>query len=55
MQLLMISIFASLIGAGIFELGVKTVLLSVFVNVFKALLIFIVVGGLFFAIKKVRS
>jgi hypothetical protein len=55
MQVLMISIFASLIGAGIFELGVKTVLLSVFVNVFKVLIGIIVVGSLIFAIRKLRS
>ena len=55
MQILMISIFASLIGAGIFELGVKTILLSVFVNAFKALIGIIVVGSLILAIRKVRS
>jgi hypothetical protein len=55
MLLLKISIFTSLIGAGIFELGVKTILLAVFVNAFKALIGIIVVGSLFFAIRKLRS
>jgi len=55
MQLLTISIFASLIGAGIFELGVKTVLLSVFINVFKILLGITILGSVFYAIRKVRS
>lgn len=55
MQLLMISIFTTLIGAGIFELGVKTVLLSVFVNVFKILLGITILGSVFFVIRKVRG
>ena len=55
MQILMISIFASLIGAGIFELGVKTVLLSVFVATFKILLIIAFLGSALFAIRKMRG
>ena len=55
MQIIMISIFVSLIGAGIFDLGVKTVLLSVFVATFKILLGITFLGSALFAIRKVRG
>jgi hypothetical protein len=39
----------------IFELGVKTVLLSVLINIFKALLGITIMGTVFYAIRKVRG
>ena len=44
-----------MIGAGIFELGVKTVLLSMFSGAFKILLGIIILGSVLFAIRKVRG
>ena len=55
MPIIMISIFATLIGIGLFELGVKTILLTVFINLFKVLVVVVMLGSLYLIFKKVRG
>ena len=55
MLILMISILASVVGAIIFQLGIYSVQISVFLNAFKILIGVVFIGSAIFFIRKVRN
>jgi hypothetical protein len=55
MLILMISILASIVGAIIFQLGIYSVQISVFLNAFKILIGVVFIGSAIFFIRKARN